>query len=148
MTDGSYGAERAGAARSEIPLGTGETVLLVDDERPIRMMLKSMLERLGYHVLAADSAETALDMAVAYTGRIHLLLTDICMPRMNGRELAEVLARERPDLSCIFMSGFPPDDIFGRGLLEREVHFMAKPFSRDQLAFKTREVLDAHVENP
>jgi len=132
LAGGEAGALRAG----------DETVLLVEDEAAILMMGKRMLERLGYTVLTADSPAAALATASEYQGAIHLLVTDVVMPEMNGRELAERLRSAQPSLKCLFMSGYTADVIAHRGVLEEGVQFMPKPFTLQALASHVRAALD------
>jgi PAS domain S-box-containing protein len=120
-----------------------ETVLLVDDEPAILKATARMLESLGYVVLAAESPGAALRLTRAREGEIHLLLTDVIMPEMNGRDLARSLLSLRPGLRSLFMSGYPADVIAPHGVLDEGVDFLEKPFSRRGLAAKVRAVLDA-----
>jgi CheY-like chemotaxis protein len=122
------------------PTGT-ETVLLVEDEKALLELGKLLLERLGYAVLAADDPNEALQLAETYPGVIHLLLTDVVMPEMSGRDLWERLRVLRPGLKCLFMSGYTANVIAHHGVLEEGVHFLQKPFSRAVLATKLREAL-------
>jgi CheY-like chemotaxis protein len=126
---------------AEIPKGHGETVLLVEDEQAILDMGKSMLERLGYSVLASGAPAEAISMVEAHTGRIDLLMTDVVMPGMNGKELADRLRAVRPGLKCLFMSGYTADVIANRGVLDAGVEFIQKPFLMKDLALRLREVL-------
>jgi CheY-like chemotaxis protein len=98
---------------------------------------------LGYTVLAAQGPTDALRRAREWKGDIHLVITDVVMPEMNGRELSERLAAERPGLKQLFMSGYTADVIAHRGVLDEGVRFLKKPFSIDALAMKVREALDA-----
>src|SRR6266704_1823348 len=137
-------AERAAApaqVRTRPARGT-ETVLVVEDEAPVRNVARQVLERHGYTVLEAPSAEAALDMATRYSGTIHLLLTDVVMPGLNGRELANRLAALRPDARVIFMSGYTDDAVTRHGVLEPGSAYVQKPFTPDAIARKVREVLD------
>src|SRR5438105_2315854 len=137
-------AERAAApapARTRPARGT-ETVLVVEDEAPVRNVARQVLERHGYSVLEAPSAEAALDIATRYSGTIHLLLTDVVMPGLNGRELASRLADLRPDARVIFMSGYTDDAVTRHGVLEPGSAYVQKPFTPDAIARKVREVLD------
>jgi two-component system cell cycle sensor histidine kinase/response regulator CckA len=93
-------------------------------------------------VLTAEDPAQALHLAAEHSGKIHLLITDVVMPGMNGSDLAKRMAEQRPEMRCIFMSGFTADVIAQRGILEKDVDFLSKPFNRDQLAHKVREVLD------
>ncbi|KAF0157405.1 MAG: PAS/PAC sensor hybrid histidine kinase [Syntrophaceae bacterium] len=97
---------------------------------------------MGYRVLAAQSPRQALAMAEGFAGEIHLLLTDVVMPEMNGRELRERLRPLRPAMRCLFMSGYTANVIVHRGVLDEEVSFLPKPFSSLELARKVRETLD------
>ena len=127
---------------TEIPTSHGEIVLLVEDESVIRKMGRKMLERLGYQVMTADTPGKALRLADECAGKIHLLITDVVMPEMNGRDLADQLHTLYPDIKVLFMSGYTADVIAHRGVLDESVHFIQKPFTKRDLAFKAREVLD------
>ena len=131
------------ASQSELPLGRGETVLLVEDETAILDMGKRMLERLGYTVLAASKPGDAIRLTEAYSGKIHLLMTDVVMPEMNGRDLAERMQALCPGLKCLFMSGYTANVIAHHGVLDPGVIFIQKPFSMMNLASKVREALEA-----
>jgi PAS domain S-box-containing protein len=122
--------------------GGCETILLVEDEKSIRITTQRFLAALGYTVVAAETPAEALRLAAAHAAPIHLLVTDVVMPGMSGRDLAERLAEQRPDTKCIFMSGYTADVIVHRGVLDEGMHFLSKPFPRDALALKVREVLD------
>jgi len=117
-------------------------ILVVEDEAPVRSVARQVLERHGYTVLEAPSAEAALDIATRYSGAIHLLLTDVVMPGLNGRELATRLADLRPDARVIFMSGYTDDAVTRHGVLEPGSAYVQKPFTPDAIARKVREVLD------
>ncbi|HBG21346.1 MAG TPA: hypothetical protein DDY32_19290 [Desulfobulbaceae bacterium] len=118
-----------------------ETILLVEDEAMILQMTTRMLERLGYQVLPASSPNEAITLAQEYPGEIQLLLTDVVMPGMNGRDLAANLVSLHPGLKRLFMSGYTANVIAHHGVLEEGVDFIQKPFSREDLAVKVREVL-------
>jgi len=126
----------------ERPKSGSETMLLVEDEDMVRRLARLSLERRGYRVLEAAGADEALRLAAEFDEPIHLLLTDIVMPGMNGRALAERLAGDRPETRVLFMSGYPDDAIVRHGISEADVAFLEKPFSPDDLAEKVREVLD------
>ncbi len=132
-------------ARSEgdaHPLPRGrETILLVEDEPAILTMTKTMLEHQGYAVLAANTPGAAIRLAREHAGEIHLLVTDVVMPEMNGRDLAQHLLSEYPHLRRLFMSGYTADVIAPHGVLDDGVHFIQKPFTRKDLARKVREAL-------
>jgi PAS domain S-box-containing protein len=119
-----------------------ETILLVEDEAAILKAAKRMLEQLGYVVLAANSAAEAVRLAKEHTGHLHLLMTDVIMPEMNGRDLAKNLLSLYPDLKRVFMSGYTADVIAHHGVLEDGVHFLQKPFSKADLAATLRRALD------
>jgi PAS domain S-box-containing protein len=125
------------------PASGRETILLVEDEPMILEMTVAMLERLGYTVLAAATPHEAITLAAQYSDTIDLLITDVVMPTMNGRELAAALAPFRPHLKRLFMSGYTANVIAHHGVLDPGVHFMQKPFSRHDLATKVREALEA-----
>jgi signal transduction histidine kinase/CheY-like chemotaxis protein len=122
--------------------GGHETLLLVEDEEGVRRMVLAALERCGYHVLVAGSGGEALDVARAHHGPIHILLTDMVMPRMNGRELAEKLLQERPSTAVLYMSGYPGDALQCTGALGGREEFLQKPFAPIVLTAKVREILD------
>ena len=126
---------------ASIARGT-ETVLLVEDEMAILRMGKAMLERFGYTVLPANKPKEALDIARKYTGEIHLLVTDVVMPEMNGKELKAEIQSQQPEIKVLYMSGYTSDVIMHRGILQRNVNFLQKPFTVDKLVNKVREVLD------
>jgi PAS domain S-box-containing protein len=119
-----------------------ETVLLVEDEGSILALGKTILERRGYVVLAAQSPGEAMAMAQNHPGPIHLLITDVVMPEMNGRDLRDRLNAVKPGFKCIFMSGYTANVIAHHGVLEEGIDFLEKPFSVKTLAEKVRGVLD------
>lgn len=126
----------------EIPLSGGETVLLVEDDGSILKLGKRILEELGYTVLAAPSPNEAVILAKEHAGQINLLITDVVMPEMNGRELSEQLQKFYLNLKVLFMSGYTANVIAHRGVLDDGVCFIPKPFSKKDMAVKVREVLD------
>jgi len=119
-----------------------ETILLVEDEPSILQLGKRMLERLGYRVLSAATPGEALQMAEHHSGDIHLLLTDVIMPEMNGRELAKRLLSHYPKIIRMFMSGYTADIIAHHGVLDEGVQFIQKPFSKAELSAKVRAALE------
>ncbi|MFO8088713.1 MAG: PAS domain S-box protein [Desulfatiglandaceae bacterium] len=123
--------------------GGNETVLLVEDEPILLMMGKTMLEKLGYQVLSAVSPSEAIKLAETHPHEIDLLITDIVMPKMNGRDMAARIKTLYPELKCLFMSGYTADVIAHHGVLEEGLHFMQKPFSMEDLANRTREALES-----
>jgi PAS domain S-box-containing protein len=120
-----------------------ETVLLVEDEPAILEMTTMMLERQGYTVLAASTPGEAIRLAKMHAGEIHLLMTDVIMPEMNGRDLANTLMSLYRQIRCLFMSGYTANVIAHKGVLEEGVHFIQKPFAMKDLFAKVREVLDS-----
>jgi CheY-like chemotaxis protein len=127
--------------------GQGEIVLLVEDEIVFLNMGQSMLERLGYTVLAANTPSEALRQAKSHPRPIQLMITDVVMPEMNGRDLAKLLIDLKPGLKCLFTSGYPAEVIAHRGILEEGVHFLQKPFSLKELAKKVREAMENVLTN-
>lgn len=126
--------ELESAVEKRAPRGT-ETILLVEDEDPVRRVVESMLRRHGYQVLASASAADALAAAERHAGAIDLLITDIMLPGMSGRKMAECLAAGRPGMRVLYVSGF------GDTSAQDDAHFLQKPFSTEELATKIREVL-------
>jgi PAS domain S-box-containing protein len=122
--------------------GGGETILLVEDERGILKMTTMMLERLGYKVLPASGPAEAIRIGASYPGQIQMLMTDVVMPEMSGRDVAEKLMQSYPGLKCLFMSGYTANVIADRGVLERGINFLSKPFSMQDLSAKIRQMLD------
>ncbi|MBU2551227.1 MAG: response regulator, partial [Proteobacteria bacterium] len=122
--------------------GRGEIILLVEDELTILRMGKIMLESLGYSVMTAGKPGEAVLMAGEHPDEIQLLLTDVVMPEMNGRELAERITEMKPGVKCLFMSGYTANAIAHHGVLEAGVNFIQKPFSMADLAAKVRAALD------
>jgi two-component system cell cycle sensor histidine kinase/response regulator CckA len=122
--------------------GGNEAVLLVEDEPMLLGIGRSMLEQLGYRVLSAGGPDEAIRLAEADTGEIHLLMTDVVMPAMNGKELARRLAKLRPAIKTLFMSGYTANVIAHHGVLNEGVHFIQKPFSIKDLSAKVREAID------
>jgi two-component system, cell cycle sensor histidine kinase and response regulator CckA len=118
-----------------------ETVLLVEDEDGVRSLIQLLLQRNGYKVLEAHNAEEALQIVDSNKGRIHLLLTDLILPRLSGRELAERISLQRPEIKCLFMSGYTDDSVVKSGVLDQQTAFLQKPFSMETLLQKIREVL-------
>ena len=121
-----------------------ETILLVEDEPAILEMTGMMLHRLGYTVLSAGKPAEAIELARNHTGEIHLLITDVVMPEMNGRDLAQSIASLHPNIRKLFMSGYPADVIARQGVLDEGVLFIQKPFLMKDLAAKLREAIGNH----
>jgi two-component system cell cycle sensor histidine kinase/response regulator CckA len=135
------GPPAASDQRSVNALGGSETILLVEDEPMVRSVARQILHRLGYNVLEATDQHQALQIAEHYPSPIHLLITDIVMPGMNGRELAERMQLIRADMKVLFMSGHTEDAVVRHGVSVQAKAFLQKPFSADTLARKTQEVL-------
>jgi PAS domain S-box-containing protein len=123
-------------------VGGREIILLVEDEPAILLMTKELLELLGYTVRAAATPQEALRLATTSESEIQLLLTDIVMPEMNGRELAQKLLAIYPQLKCLYMSGYTSDIIAQQGILDEGVDFIQKPFAKNELASKIRILFD------
>ncbi|MCF8119628.1 MAG: PocR ligand-binding domain-containing protein [Deltaproteobacteria bacterium] len=136
----------AGETRPEtdeaIPQSRGETILIVEDDPGILEMSTMLLKRLGYAVLSANTPGEALGIATEESAEIHLIITDVVMPEMNGRELVERLQTARPEMKSLFMSGYTADVIAPQGVLDRGLNFIQKPFSLRDIAAKIRMVLD------
>lgn len=126
----------------KIPGSRGETVLLVEDEEAILELESKMLEKLGYNVIKSADPQEALSMAEESGGGIDLLITDVVMPGMNGRELADRVRAKYPSISILFMSGYSADVIAHRGILDRAVNYIQKPFTLQDLGLKARKALD------
>ena len=119
-----------------------ETILLVEDAEPLRKLAQTFLEAGGFRVLPAESGEVALEVAAGFRGTFDLLLTDVVMPGMNGRVLAEQLSPRQPGMKVLYMSGYTDSFIAGHGVLDPETHLLHKPFTEEVLIRKVREVLD------
>ncbi len=130
-------------AEATIPGGT-ETILLVEDEPSVRLLVRTTLESNGYQVLEATNGAEALLIGEQHQGRIHFLLTDLVMPGISGRVLAEQLVPRRPELKVLFLSGYTDDVVVRHGALDANMAFLQKPFTPDALARKVREVMDAN----
>ncbi|HXT19474.1 MAG TPA: ATP-binding protein [Thermoanaerobaculia bacterium] len=122
-----------------------ESVLVAEDEEVVRGLVVRLLQLRGYHVLEADHGEAALD-AAEIAGDLHLLITDVVMPDMNGRDLADRLLRRRPGLKVLFISGYTDDSIVSHGVLDPGVELLEKPFTAEVLARRVREILDDGVQ--
>lgn len=125
------------------PLEGRETILVVEDETEVRELIVQALKRYGYSVIEAESGERALQLIQSATARVRLMVTDVVMPGMNGKDLAQRMLRMQPDLIVLFMSGYTENSIVHHGVLDEGLAFIQKPFKPDVLAAKIRELLDA-----
>ncbi len=139
--DANVAAPNAEAPMHEVLTGH-ETILLTEDEDSVRAVATAALQRRGYHVLSATDGESALEIARMFPHRIDLLLTDVVMPRMNGRELAEAFERQRPETRVLFASGYTDDASLLHGIRTDELSFLQKPFTATELLRRVRSVLD------
>ena len=135
--------EESKTGNGEILQGN-ETILIVDDDHSICQFILDILKPLGYNCLIANSGREAIDIIRKYKGDIHLLLTDIVMPYMNGRQLAEIIKKERPDIKIIFMSGYTENVITQNGEFEKEIYNLSKPITPIKLIQKIRSVLQCN----
>lgn len=137
------GIEEAEAENEELLLerGGGETILLVEDDSQVRNLTQEILVRQGYMVLSAENGAEAIVILEQYEGAIHLLLTDVVMPMMNGRELFQRAVGMRKNIKVLYMSGYPDDVIAYRGVIDSDVHFIQKPFSKNELLNRVAELV-------
>ncbi len=119
---------------------------MVEDQEPVRRLTRKILETKGYAVLAAADGPEALRVAALHQGTIHILVTDVVMPGMSGREVGRRLTAERPDMRVLYLSGHADDSIVSHGVLEPGLAFLQKPFTPENLARRVRELLDAPPE--
>jgi two-component system cell cycle sensor histidine kinase/response regulator CckA len=129
-------------APERIPKGN-ETILLVEDEETVRNLSRQILEACGYKVIEADNGRDALSICLQQDCKIDLLITDVVMPKMSGRQLVERLARLRPEITVLYMSGYTDDAVVRQGAIETDSNFIQKPFTFNTLTDKVRELLDA-----
>jgi CheY-like chemotaxis protein len=132
--------ERAAAPRTSAPTGK-RTVLVVEDEDQLRRVVVEILHEAGYDVLEAGSPSRALEVAAEYEGPIQLLISDVVMPELSGKQLAERLVAVRPELRVLYVSGYTQDSIVHHGVLEEGLHFLPKPFTRSTLLATVARVL-------
>jgi len=140
-TEGEVASSTADAPMPRAPQGN-ETVLLVDDDDQVRAVARGILRRSGYVVLEASNGGEALLIAEQHPAKIHLLLTDVVLPRMSGRQIAERIRGTRSALKVLFMSGYTDDAVLQHGILESDVAYLQKPLTPDSLSRKVRQVLD------
>lgn len=120
-----------------------ETILVVDDEASIGNLIRLLLKKHGHTILTAKTPEEALEIAEKHAGSIQLLLTDMVMPRMDGKTLFTQIEKINPGIKALFMSGYTSNVIAHHNVIEEGVRFIAKPFNEDSLAQKVREILDS-----
>jgi two-component system cell cycle sensor histidine kinase/response regulator CckA len=125
------------------PVQGSETVLIAEDDPGVRHAATRLLQLTGYTVLSASSGTEALSLLERHEGPVHLMLTDMIMPGMGGRELATLLREVRPQMKVVFTSGYTNDAILQNGLLDETAHFIGKPYTAVDLRRKVREVLDS-----
>jgi len=125
--------------------GGRETIMVVEDEPMIRELMVTMLKSRGYSVLTVDNPSRAVAFAAEHSGAIHLLLTDVIMPGISGREIANQISAQRPEMKVIFVSGYTPNAIVHHGILDEDLNFLQKPFNAVMLANKVREVLNGRI---
>jgi two-component system, cell cycle sensor histidine kinase and response regulator CckA len=145
--EGTPAAPPAAARPLQAPGGT-ETILVVEDEAQVRSLVRGVLDASGYTVLEARRGEDALRLGEQHAGPIHLLLTDVVIPGIHGRELARRLAARHPSLKVLFMSGYTDQVVVEQGMIEARAPFLQKPFSPESLRRKLREVLDSASPSP
>ena len=124
-----------------------ETVLLVEDEKGVRELAREYLQMTGYQVIEAENGHEALELAAMHPGKIHLLMTDVVMPGISGRELSERVKSVRPEIQVLFMSGYTDQAVVNHGILESDAVLLQKPFTLTALALKLREILGSELLN-
>jgi two-component system, cell cycle sensor histidine kinase and response regulator CckA len=145
--DEAVPSRRSSPGMSRIPGGT-ETILLVEDEDAVRALTRHVLQKSGYKVLEARHGGEALRLCGRHREPIHLLLTDVVMPEMGGRELADCLTSLRPEMKVLYLSGYTDDAVVRHGILTADAAFLQKPFSVETLTHKVRDVLDQGAIKP
>ena len=131
------------AVSTEIPRGRGETILAVEDDAPVLGLARRTLEKLGYVVMTSANPVEAIAMAKEHDGEIHLLLTDVVLPEMSGKDLAGEISKIRPDIRVLYMSGYTANVIAHHGVLDEGVQFIGKPFTSQSLGRKVGEAIDS-----
>jgi len=124
-----------------------ETVLLVEDEKGVRELAREYLQMIGYNVIEAENGYAALELASMHAGKIHLLMTDVVMPGISGRELSERVKTVRPDIQVLYMSGYADQAVVHHGILKSDAVLLQKPFTLSALALKLREILGCETLN-
>lgn len=136
-------------ANTKVEISAGsETILLVEDEKSVRVTTGLLLQSLGYKVITASEPKEALNLIEKLSEPVHLLITDVIMPGMSGRDLAKKLSKKYPDLPCLYISGYTADVIMHNGVLDEGIQFLSKPFTRYDLAQKVLEVLKSQKGTP
>ncbi len=143
-----YTVETATVKEMDKPARGSETVLLVEDDESILQLGTIILKRFGYSVLEAQTPNQAIEIVQRQTGPIHLLITDVVMPGMNGKDLRDKIAAMRPEIKVLFMSGYTADVIAHHGMLDPDIQFLQKPFSVNALASRVRETLEKELTCP
>jgi len=141
----SQGPQEKEETESPFPAGGEETLLLAEDAENIRKSHREILETFGYNVIEAVDGEDAIAKVIRYEERIDALILDVVMPKKSGREVYDTVRELRPDIKVLFMSGHTADVITGKGVLDKQLHFMEKPVSPRKLLAKLREVLTDDV---
>ena len=129
----------------KIPISSGETLLVVEDEEDLLEITATQLTKLGYNVLAASTPSDAIRISWEHAGDIDLLITDVVMPEMNGRELEQRILENNPNIKCLFASGYTANVITNNGVLDTDVQFIPKPYFIQQLALKVRQCIDNNI---
>ncbi|HKY04794.1 MAG TPA: response regulator, partial [Blastocatellia bacterium] len=142
VAEGSAAPVQAQEVPARLTTGS-ETILLVEDEEAVRKLTCAVLQMNGYTVLEAESSEEAIEIAEHYKARIELLLTDVVLPQISGKSLANTIGLTRPDIKVLYISGYTDEAIANHGVLEPGTAFLQKPFTPNALTNKVREVLDA-----
>ena len=142
LTQETAGEPGLGPAAKEA-MAVSETILLVEDEQSVRELTRKLLEKIGYRVLIAGNGEEALEVAERHQGRIHLVITDLVMPRMSGRALAERLRKSRPETPVLYVSGYTDDAWMHHWVEDPSVGFLQKPFTKEALESRVRGALEA-----
>lgn len=122
--------------------GQGQTILIVEDDESILQLAEKILKLHGYKTITADNPDYAIKIVSAYQNDIAMILTDVIMPGMNGKDLAEKIAKIKPDIKCLFMSGYTADIIATRGIIDKGINFLPKPFSANSLINKVSDILN------